>query len=256
LVEENGDVTLRPVFTALDPQRLRELQEQAARRDPSYRPEPLDRFFYVDVPDAKDLELVAKQLRQWATVRSVDIEVVGPDPLVNAADDPRNTNQDYLDAAPTGIDARYAWTFTGGDGAGQRIVDLERGWTFNHEDLTAHGITLINGAVLDTSRPHGTSVFGEMIAVDNTVGCVGIAPNVASALATSYNTSSIPDAITAAIAQMDFGDVLILEVQVNVAATGDPQYGPVETIDANFEAIRLATALGVICGRGRWQRHQ
>jgi hypothetical protein len=99
-------------------------------------------------------------------------------------------------------------------------------------------------------------VFGEMIAVDNTVGCVGIAPNVASALATSYNTSSIPDAITAAIAQMDFGDVLILEVQVNVAATGDPQYGPVETIDANFEAIRLATALGVICGRGRWQRHQ
>ncbi len=41
--------------------------------------------------------------------------------------DPRNTNQDYLDAAPTGIDARYAWAFPGGDGAGQRIVDLERG---------------------------------------------------------------------------------------------------------------------------------
>ncbi|MGH4026866.1 MAG: S8 family peptidase [Pseudonocardiaceae bacterium] len=246
LVEENGDVTLRPVFTALDPQRLRELQEQAARRDPSYRPESLDRFFYIDVPEARDLESVAKQLRQWATVRSVDIEVVGPDPLVNAADDPRNTNQDYLDAAPTGINARYAWTFTGGDGAGQRIVDLERGWTFNHEDLAAHGITLINGAVLDTSRPHGTSVFGEMIAVDNTVGCVGIVPNVASALATSYNTSSIPNAIMAAITQMDFGDVLLLEVQVNVATSGDPQYGPVETIDANYEAIRLATALGMV----------
>ena len=90
--------------------------------------------------------------------------------------------------------------FAGGDGAGQRIIDLERGWTFDHEDLTAHGITLINGAVLDTSRPHGTSVFGEMIAVDNTVGCVGIAPNVASAMASSYSTSTIPNAIIAAIA--------------------------------------------------------
>ena len=166
-------------------------------------------------------------------VRSVEIEVVGPDPLVNAADDPRATNQDYLDAAPTGIDARYAWTFTGGDGAGQRVVDMERGWTFNHEDLSAHGITLINGAVLDTSRAHGTSVFGEMIASDNTVGCVGIAPNVASALASSYSTSTIPNAITAAIRAMDFGDVLILEAQVNVATSGDPQYGPVETIEAN-----------------------
>ena len=47
-----------------------------------------------------------------------------------------------------------------------------------------------------------------MIAVDNALGCVGIAPNVASALATSYNTSSIPNAIIAAIAHMDFGDVL------------------------------------------------
>jgi hypothetical protein len=105
---------------------------------------------------------------------------------------------------------------------------------------------LINGAVLDTSRSHGTSVFGEMIAVDNSVGCVGIVPNVASALATSYSTSSIPDAITAAITQMDFGDVLLLEVQVNVATSGDPQYGPAETIDANYEAIRLATALGMV----------
>ena len=246
LVEEVGDVKLEPVFSAVEPEKLRDLQVQAARRDPSYRAEPLDRFYYVDVPKAKDLEAVAKQLREWASVRSVEIEVVGPDPLVNSADDPRATNQDYLDAAPTGIDARYAWTFTGGDGAGQRVVDMERGWTFNHEDLSAHGITLINGAVLDTSRAHGTSVFGEMIASDNTVGCVGIAPNVASALASSYSTSTIPNAITAAILAMDFGDVLILEAQVNVATSGDPQYGPVETIEANYEAIRLATALGMI----------
>ncbi|WP_327085608.1 S8 family serine peptidase [Nonomuraea sp. NBC_01738] len=245
LIAENGAVTLRPVFTALEPARLRELQEHAVRRDPSYRAEPLDHFFYADAKRARDLESMAAALREWATVRSAEVEVIGPDPVVNAADDPRNINQDYLDAAPVGIDARYAWGFAGGDGAGQRIVDVERGWTFDHEDLVAHGITLINGAVLNTSRPHGTSVFGEMIASDNAVGCVGIAPNVASALASSYNTSSIPNAVIAAIARMDFGDVLLLEAQVSVT-TGVPQYGPVETVEANYEAIRLATALGII----------
>jgi serine protease len=246
LVDDVGDLRLEPVFTVVEPEKLHELQQQAARRDPSYRAEPLDRFYYVDAPAAKDLDAVAEQLREWAGVRSVEIEVVGPDPLVNAGDDPRATNQDYLDPAPTGIDARYAWTVPGGDGAGQRIVDMERGWTFDHEDLAAHGVTLINGAVLDGSRPHGTSVLGQMIASDNTVGCVGITPNVASALASSYSSSTIPNAITAAVLAMDFGDVLILEAQVSVTTAGDPRYGPVETIEANWEAIRLATALGMI----------
>ncbi|MEU8403670.1 S8 family peptidase [Nonomuraea sp. NPDC048892] len=246
LVEENGAVTLRPVFTALEPAHLRELQERAVRRDPSYRAEPLDRFFYADAERARDPESMAAALREWATVRSAEVEVIGPDPLVNAADDPRNGNQDYLDAAPVGIDARYAWGFAGGDGAGQRIVDMERGWTFDHEDLVAHGITLINGAVRDASRPHGTSVFGEMIASDNAVGGVGIVPNVASALASSYHDSSIRNAIIAAIARMDFGDVLLLEAQISVTTTGVPRYGPVETVEASYEAIRLATALGII----------
>jgi hypothetical protein len=93
LVENVGDVRLEPVFSAVEPEKLRELQLQAARRDPSYSAEPLDRFYYVDVPEAQDLEAVAKQLREWASVRSAEIEVVGPDPLVNSADDPRATNQ-------------------------------------------------------------------------------------------------------------------------------------------------------------------
>lgn len=248
LREAFGDVTLTPVFTAMEPAALRELQARAARRDPTYRPEPLEQFYYVEAAEAMDLESMAGLLRGWATVRSAEIEVVGPDPLVNPADDPRSGNQDYLNAAPVGIDARYAWTIAGGDGAGQRIVDMERGWTFGHEDLAAHNITLVHGAIRDVDRFHGTSVFGQLIAVDNTVGCVGIAPHVASALATSPWTSSIPNAIVVAVAAMDFGDVLILEAQVqaNVGAGGPPQYGPVELVDANHEAIRLATALGMV----------
>jgi hypothetical protein len=43
--------------------------------------------------------------------------------------------QGYLDAAPGGIDARYAWTVPGGTGVGVQIIDMEGAWQFTHEDL-------------------------------------------------------------------------------------------------------------------------
>ncbi len=161
----------------------------------------------------------------------------GDDPVVNPADDPRVDTQGYLDPAPDGIDAEYAWGFAGGDGAGQDVIDLERGWTLDHEDLTGHGAALLHGVLLDSSRAHGTSVLGEICAVDNTLGCVGIAPHVGSVNVVSYNGSTIPDAIMTAIDNLPFGGVLLLEVQIN--------YLPAETVLANFETIRLATALGI-----------
>src|SRR5439155_25119571 len=40
--------------------------------------------------------------------------------------------QGYLDAAPGGIDARFAWTRPGGSGAGVRVIDVEGAWQFSH----------------------------------------------------------------------------------------------------------------------------
>ncbi len=97
LIEESGAVALRPVFTALDPRQLRDLQEQAARRDPSYRPAPLDRFFYVDVPETRDLESVAGMLRQWATVRSV---VALPFVVAGAPDEAREFAVELISRLP------------------------------------------------------------------------------------------------------------------------------------------------------------
>ena len=45
------------------------------------------------------------------------------------------SRQAYLDPAPTGIDARYAWTIPGGSGGGVRVIDCEWAWSFTHEDL-------------------------------------------------------------------------------------------------------------------------
>ena len=143
----------------------------------------------------------------------------------------------------TGINAEYAWQFNGGDGLGQQVIDLEQGWTLDHEDLVAHSAQLLHGVILNGSRPHGTKVLGIMCASDNALGCVGIAPNVNSLNVVSYNRSNRPDAILAAIANLPFGGVLLLNAQLD-----DPGLEglPIEALEAEFQMIRLATALGII----------
>lgn len=237
-------IELSPVFTYLKSDQMRELVARASEMDPTYKPVDFSVFFYVDTPAGTDLLTLVKVLLRWETIREAYIDQAGPDPVVNAANDPRWANQGYLDPAPDGIDAEYAWGFVGGDGAGQRFIDLERGWTLDHEDLVAHGATLLHGTLLNSSRDHGTSVLGEVCAVDNAIGCVGIVPNIDSVDVVSYSSSSRVNAILAAITNLDFGNVLLLEAQVWLNGTN--LLGPIEAYDAEYEAIRLATALGIV----------
>lgn len=246
LEKAHGPVTLTRLYTAVTPERLRRLADEAARRDETYKPHNFFTWFTIDTPEELRSEEFAAILLKWEIVEKAYADAQPIDP-VNAADDPLSSSQGYLDPAPGGINAEFAWTVAGGDGAGQGVVDLEGGWTLDHEDLTAHGATVLFGTVLDGSRYHGTAVLGEICAVDNTVGVVGIAPNVASVNVTSHSGSfsNVSDAIIAAIDTSEFGSVLLLEMQtVPPAAT---VFGaPVEIIDDIFEAIRLATALGII----------
>jgi hypothetical protein len=202
-------------------------------------------WFTVDCPEGLRPEELAKRLTAWDVVEKAYPDAPAGDPVVTPADDPRFPNQGYLDPAPDGIDAQFAWTQAGGDGAGQRVIDLEQGWTLNHEDLNAHGATLLFGTLVNGSRPHGTAVLGEICAVDNALGCVGIAPNIAGVDVVSHSgsTANVPDAILAAADSLEFGNVLLLEVQT---VNPDPFGAPVEIRDDCFEAIRLASALGII----------
>ena len=244
LAARHPGIKLKAALRSTGIEQLHKLIERAQRSDPGYVPGHFAGYFWVDSDEALDLEALRKDLLRWPTVKVAYIDRPAPDPLVSPGDDVREPDQGYLNPAPEGIDAEYAWTFTGGDGAGQRFIDLERGWTFAHEDLTVHGASLLHGTLLDSSRGHGTAVLGEVCAVDNTLGCVGIVPNVASVRAVSFNDSTRPDAILAALGNLSFGDVLLLEAQVWV--DGADLLGPIEAFDLEFDAIRLATALGVI----------
>lgn len=246
LAERFPGIRIRRMYTAVTPERIRQLVDEAMRRDAAYRPPDFLSYFIVACPPAVDPEELAKALSAWKSVQTAYFDPPGSDPAVSPADDPRSSNQGYLDPAPDGIDAEFAWGLPGGDGQGQNVIDLERGWTLNHEDLNAHGAALLHGVLLNTSRPHGTSVLGEICAVDNTLGDVGIAPNVASVDVVSYNGSTRPNAIMAAIDNLPFGGVLLLEAQLSATIGGTAWVNlPIEALDAEFEAIRLATALGI-----------
>lgn len=81
------------------------------------------------------------------------------------------SKQFHLNAAPLGVDARFAWDIPGGTGKGIRIIDMETGVNSDHEDFEKFFFIsdLPRGKV-----DHGTAVAGEMIAKRDGKGVTGI----------------------------------------------------------------------------------
>jgi serine protease len=248
LLDGLGRPQTRRLVISLEPDELLRMEEEAAR-SPWSPLNSLTRYWRVDVRGLTEpVQELAKRFARLVGVETAYAELVVTDPQVNAADDPFSAQQGYLDAAPAGIDARWAWTQTGGEGQGVGIVDLEQGWRLGHEDLAGKAPTLIFNSNRDGVGGyignHGTAVMGEIGSDDNTRGVVGIAPSIASLRATSHFDGAtalhVADAAVAALPSMSAGDVLLLEVQRGAALL------PTESDVADFDAIRLATARGII----------
>ncbi len=166
---------------------------------------------------------------------------IGTPSQIDPNENPYFPLQGYLDAAPTGIDARFAWRKPGGDGAGVGFVDVEDCWNTNHEDLKGQSPTLIFGD--EIAGDHGTGVLGELVAQDNKVGIIGVAPSPAYVFLTSWleigaATDRLVEGVVLSAILMNQGDVLLLEVE--------RYYKPVELWAADFDALRFATSLGIV----------
>lgn len=249
LESEFPGITINRLYTSLGPQEIEREVQTARRRDEFYSPPNFRSFYAVESPPGTDTGALAEALSSWDAVEFAYVQPRPSDPAVDASDDPRWPNQGYLDPAPDGIDAEFAWEYAGGDGAGLRFVDVERGWTLNHEDLAARGVTMISGFNRPGSFAHGTAVLGEVVGVDNTRGVVGITPNLASArvagaqrTATTYN---LADALLDGVNALGPGDVLLIEQQLTVPSLS-PTPLPVEIDPAVFGVVQLATAQGVV----------
>lgn len=264
-------ITMKRLITKLLLQKCPVMVDRAKQVDPTFHPPKFGTYFTVNCPLGADPLALLRVLDSWETVEEVYVES-GPSnpPQVSRGTAKYGLSQRYLDPAPEGIDAEYAWTIAGGDGGGANVdlqfIDVEQGWTilpqfrFDHENLP-RGIPLIYGENRNWFG-HGTSVLSIVVAQDNNTGCVGITPRVATTMVTSiwpdHQTPyrDRPNAILAAIEKLDFGDVLLIEDQVWAYGSYPPSLGgyglgwyrnlPVEFDDAVFKVIRTATARGII----------
>jgi hypothetical protein len=204
---------------------------------------PFDRYLVAQATDRRSADAMVRALQRLEGVEIAYVEAGPVDPPVSPADDPRFASQGYLTAAPDGIDAVWAWSISDGGGVG--FVDLERGWTLNHEDLVAANITIISGLNQDF-QSHGTAVLGEVLAVDNAIGGVGIAPRCTGRVVSQWQTSTnyrTAAAILSAGQVMNAGDVLLLEAQTSSGSTNKL---PVEVEALVADAIRHVVDDGII----------
>jgi hypothetical protein len=242
-----GTLPLRPLIESLHPSQLDELIARAREMEPHVEPPDFSFWYQIISPAGLHPDELAKALRELEIVHTAYVMRPVPPP-VNPAN--RNPSQGYLDAAKNSIDALYAWGFNGGDGAGIGFVDMEQGWDLQHKDLPA-GINLISGINYAYFR-HGTSVLGEVLMVDNVnVGGLGVAPSANGRVVSQWRTagSASPnnaDAILSAVSSMSFGDVLLIEAQELDPAGIAKSFWPAEIADATYDAILLATALGIV----------
>jgi serine protease len=237
--------------------KLRELEENARRSE--FPPlHSLSAYWRLDYRNYDgDLDELVKKFQELQEVDLAYKEMSVSDPWIAAGDDTFAARQGYLDAAPGGIDARWAWTQVEFPGAGVGFIDLEQGWISTHQDLTAAAPKLVfndnRHGVGTYIGDHGTAVLGEVVGADNNRGVVGIAPSVSFVKMVSHFEASskahtyVAEAICAAITHMSAGDVLLLEVE---------RYDlPTETDSADFTAIRLAAGNGIVvveaAGNGR-----
>ena len=255
LLERFPEIVTRRVVRSVDPKKLLAMEKAAATSE--FPPlHSLTSYWRLDCRKLNTpIEELLKNLKELSEVDHAYIEKPVSDPTVDDDDDTYAGDQDYLDPAPMGIDARWAWTQANGDGAGVGFVDLEHSWNLDHEDLVAKAPTLSYGdnSYDEFENDHGTAVLGIVVGEDNEVGIVGIAPGVSSVRVVSrYDATPDPGSeeievnVASAIAHaaeiMAPGDVLLLEVQKYFAGS----WLPTEIDDDNFDAIRLAVASGKI----------
>jgi hypothetical protein len=256
----NFGASIVPLFPAGPPPAV---QRGGARAAPPTAPASPGIYNRV-VAQENQLDEIASALREVPVVEAAYVKPAA-EPAINrmaaapAAPPPGTPDfvprQDYLTAAPTGIDANHAWTLAGGRGAGVKIMDVEGEWRTSHEDLTAN-LGVLGGVPPSNLgwRNHGTAVIGTCIGSSNGFGVTGICPDAKLGMISIFGaddrTSSA--AIREAADKLTAGDILLIELHYpgpkNGFAERDDQDGyiAVEWWPDEFDAIQYAVGRGVI----------
>ena len=233
---------------------------QANSADPL--PDPNNRF-RLRLPDGVD---AATAVEQYSRLSSVEAAYLVPKPVIlpstldyskpgnDTGNEVTDPYQGYLDAAPNGVDARWAWRGMGGRGDGMRICDVEYNYNPDHADLP--NVTYL-GEPMDSpfgqpDRDHGTAVLGEMGGRHNGVGVKGIAYQALYYFAAAKTTTGGYDVgagVLECVAALTPGDVILIEQQTagpNATGVGQAGLVPVEWQKPWYDDIKTAVAAGMI----------
>ncbi|MFB2877707.1 S8 family peptidase [Floridanema aerugineum] len=253
----NDSITLEPLFGQSE-ERLRSATANLAEE--TSEPVPDLSVYYQAIVPAERAEAVAEQIRNQPGVAGAyvqpqmglpfELNAMAPTQQATPPITPSFVlRQNYLDPAPVGIDTAYAWSLAGGRGAGVRVIDIEGGWRFSHEDLLQNAGGLIGG-VQSTDlgwRNHGTAVLGEIGGDANAIGVTGIAPDAncraVSVFRDASFTYNLPQALVQAANSLSPGDIILIEQQYGHPTRG---WTTVEWWPAEFDAIRYAVTRGII----------
>jgi subtilisin family serine protease len=226
----------------------------------------LANYYVFHLKDGEQGEQLVDRLNALDVVELAYLAPIPADADVAPPTSSFESRQDYLDAAPRGIDARYAWKIPGGTGRLVKIIDIESGWNLNHEDLPS--VFLNDGRIADDdSRQHGTAVLGVMLGRQDGIGVTGIVPD-ASGGVVSVNRGlgiayfqNVAEAVLIASMNLSKGDVILIEQHARgpgndgdctacINPDGKPSsqcgYIAMEYWNDIFDAINAATASGVI----------
>ncbi|EJS46217.1 hypothetical protein ICE_05263 [Bacillus cereus BAG1X1-2] len=254
ILAEYPNITINRLFNSLNPKEIKNLGKEI--KDSNHISSNLLNYYIVENQGDIDVQALLAKFEKSSLIETAYLQEEETPPeehlpnlSVNPYDEPRLTRQGYLEPAPLGINAPYAWSIKGGDGKGTTFVDMEYGWLLSHEDLVNQKIELMSGQNKSEHHDHGTSVLGIVSAEDNNIGGIGIAPKAKVKVVSqirdngNYNTA---DAILSAVNNMQVGDILLLEAQATYDGYGDKNYFPVEVKPDIFDAIRMGTNKGII----------
>jgi hypothetical protein len=198
----------------------------------------LNSYVLLTLPRTGNPSLLTQQLLGLS--HAVEFAYIDPDsrlPIDPQPDnDPFFIDQDYLNPAKGGIDIHAAWNVSG-DGTGVNFADVEKAWSLGHLDLPPVSVVIgpDEGSIFEMQ--HGTRVLEIVLAKDNTLGIIGMAPNVQQAFVASVLDTHRADAIQKAAdtLRQNGGGVLLIELELQ-----EPGLPPVEACRPEFEVIRQA----------------
>lgn len=243
---------MRPLI-GLAEAKLGRLERDAAARSGRAQPDLAGMFVMSVEPGS--LERVAALLHASPLVEFVHFQALGVPPPsapggcadVAPATGDYTSLQGYFDG-PAGLGMPYAWGLPGGRGEGVRIADCEYGFREQHEDLchiiAEPGIEVHPNVVAYGWHEHGTAVLGQLVGGDNGYGITGLVPDAQALFFFEWSIDGRRrvEAITNAVASLEPGDVVLLEMQTVGLGGG---FAPAEVDPAVWTITRVATDLGI-----------